>query len=213
MSDHCCPPVSAPADSRYRRVLWVALWVNLAMFVVEIIAGTHADSVALLADAVDFLGDAANYGISLAVLSLAFVWRSRAALLKGLTMGAYGLFILGKVGWNAWHGSLPDVTTMGIVGTVALLANVSVAVLLYRFRDGDANMQSVWLCTRNDAIGNIAVMIAALGVLGTGTGWPDLGVALGMSTLGLLAANTVIRMAWQELTSDGVHGKQPETPM
>lgn len=201
MSDHCCTPVSAPVDSRYRRALWVALWVNLAMFGVEIVAGTHADSVALLADAVDFLGDAANYGISLAVLSMAVVWRSRTALLKGVAMGVYGLLILGKVGWNAWHGSLPDAATMGIVGTLALLANVSVAVLLYRFRDGDANMQSVWLCTRNDAIGNIAVMIAALGVLGSGTGWPDLGVALIMSVLGLLAANTVIRMARQEITT------------
>lgn len=208
MSDHCCtPPAPAPAGSRYRRVLWIALWVNLAMFGVEIIAGASADSVALLADAVDFFGDAANYGISLAVLSLAAIWRSRTALLKGLTMGAYGVFILGKVGWNAWQGSLPDAATMGVVGALALLANVVVATLLYRFREGDANMQSVWLCTRNDAIGNIAVVFAALGVFGTNTGWPDLGVALVMSVLGLLAANTVIRMAWQEITPDGAHEK------
>lgn len=207
MAESCCAPLPPPVDSRYRRTLWMALWVNLAMFGVEIIAGASADSVALLADAVDFFGDAANYGISLAVLSLAAIWRSRTALLKGLTMGAYGVFILGKVGWNAWQGSLPDAATMGVVGALALLANVVVATLLYRFREGDANMQSVWLCTRNDAIGNIAVVFAALGVFGTNTGWPDLGVALVMSVLGLLAANTVIRMAWQEITPDGAHEK------
>jgi Co/Zn/Cd efflux system component len=169
------------------------------MFGVEIAAGWRADSVSLLADAVDFLGDAANYGISLMVLSLAVTWRSRAAVLKGLSMGAYGVFVLGKTAWATWHGFLPDAATMGIVGGLALVANLSVAGLLYAYRDGDANMRSVWLCTRNDAIGNVAVMLAALGVFGTGTAWPDLAVAVVMSVLGVTAAVSVLRRASAEL--------------
>ena len=154
----------------------------------------------LLADAVDFFGDAANYGISLAVLAMLPAWRSRAALVKGLTMGAFGIFVLAKVAWNATVSILPEPVIMGAVGFVALLANVSVAIMLYRYRAGDANMRSVWLCSRNDAIGNIAVMIAALGVFGANNGWPDIVVAAIMGTLALFAAISVIRRAVRELT-------------
>ncbi|HEY9547523.1 MAG TPA: cation transporter [Solimonas sp.] len=198
-SDSVCSSTSSAIPPRYRRVLWIALVANLAMFGVEIVAGWNANSVSLLADAVDFFGDAANYGLSLAVLSMAVVWRSRAALVKGLSMGAYGIYVLGQAGWNAFAGILPEAMTMGVVGAMALAVNVAVAVMLYAFRDGDANMRSVWLCSRNDAIGNVAVMLAAVGVFGTQTAWPDLGVAVIMGALGLTAAVSVIRQARQEL--------------
>jgi Co/Zn/Cd efflux system component len=199
----CCANSCASAkpaiDPRYRRVLWVALIVNAAMFATELAGGWNAGSVALLADAVDFFGDAANYGLSLFVLGLAPLWRSRTALFKGITMGGYGLFVLGTAAWNLAAGIVPEPATMGAIGFLALLANGLVAVLLFAFRNGDANMRSVWLCTRNDAIGNIAVMLAALGVFGTGAGWPDIAVAAVMGVLGLTAATTVVRHARAEI--------------
>jgi len=202
MSDCCaggCASAKPAADPRYRRILWIALVVNAAMFGVEIAGGVHADSVSLLADAVDFLGDAANYAVSLFVLALMPIWRSRTALLKGVTMGCYGLLVLVQAAWHAATGAVPQATTMGAIGLLALAANLSVAALLYAYRDGDANMRSVWLCTRNDAIGNVAVMLAALGVFGTGAGWPDFLVASVMGILGLSAAYAVIRQARLEM--------------
>jgi Co/Zn/Cd efflux system component len=177
----------------------VALVINAVMFAVEIIAGLMSGSVSLWADAVDFAGDAANYGISLAVLSMGLAWRSRAALLKGLTMAAFGLFVLGKAGWAASEGIPPEPVTMGVIGLIALAANGGVALMLYTFRAGDANMRSVWLCSRNDAVGNVAVMLAAAGVLGTGSGLPDIVVALVMAGLALSSGVAVIRQARDEL--------------
>jgi Co/Zn/Cd efflux system component len=194
-----CSSTKPPVDPVYRRILWVALVVNGAMFGVELFNGWSAGSVSLLADAVDFFGDAANYGVSLFVLGLAPIWRSRSALVKGLTMGGYGLFVLGAALWNLVSGTVPSHTTMGVIGFLALLANLLVAVLLFSYRNGDSNMRSVWLCTRNDAIGNLAVMLAALGVFGTGAGWPDLVVAGIMGVLGISAAQTVIGQARSEL--------------
>ena len=204
MSDACCHHDHAAAavrahSPRYRRILWIALLVNAAMFAVELGGGLHAGSVSLLADAVDFFGDAANYGLSLWVLGMALAWRARAALFKGLTMGAFGVFVLGKAAWSAIAGTVPEPITMGAIGLLALLANVSVAVLLYAWREGDANMRSVWLCSRNDAIGNLAVMAAALGVFGTGSAWPDLAVAAIMGSLAIAAAASVVRQATTEL--------------
>ncbi len=202
MSDCCgggCSTGKPPADPTYRRILWIALWVNALMFGVEIVGGLSAGSVSLLADAVDFFGDAANYGISLFVLGLAPVWRSRTALVKGATMGGYGVFVLGSAFWHLRAGSVPEAHTMGWIGFSALAANCLVAVLLYAYRNGDANMRSVWLCTRNDAIGNVAVMLAALGVAQTGSGIPDLLVATVMGLLGLTAAYSVITQARREL--------------
>ena len=184
---------------RYRKILWIALVVNLAMFLVEVLSGFNAHSVSLMADAIDFFGDAMNYGISLAVLSMSLMWRARAALFKGLTMGAFGLFVLASAVWSLMHGKVPEPYTMGIIGMLALVANVSVAVLLYAYREGDANMQSVWLCSRNDAIGNVAVMLAALGVFGSGSAWPDLVVAVIMASLGISAATQVIKKAQAEM--------------
>ena len=160
-----------------------------------------------LADAVDFFGDAANYGISLLVLGMALTWRARAALFKGLTMGAFGVFVLGRAAWSAAAGTVPEPVTMGAIGALALLANVSVAVMLYAWREGDANMRSVWLCSRNDAIGNVAVMFAALGVLGTGSGWPDFAVAAALGLLALFSAHTIINTAMHELRYPGNTGK------
>ena len=203
MSDSCCshgcatPPASQ--SPRYRRVLWAALIINVVMFAVEIGAGLQAGSVSLLADAVDFFGDAANYGISLLVLGMALRWRARAALFKGLTMGAFGVFVLGRAVWSASTGTVPEPVTMGAIGALALLANVSVAAMLYAWREGDANMRSVGRCSRNDAIGNLAVMAAAVGVFGTGTAWPDLAVAAVMGVLALSAARSVIQQARAEL--------------
>jgi len=194
-----CSSEKPPVDRTYRRILWIALFVNAGMFGIELFSGWAAGSVSLLADAVDFFGDAANYAVSLFVLGLAPIWRSRTALIKGLTMGGYGIFVLGAAAWNVASGTVPEHVTMGAIGSLALLANLSVAVLLYAYRNGDSNMRSVWLCTRNDAIGNVAVMLAALGVFGTGSGWPDIVVASVMGVLGLTAARTVITQARSEM--------------
>lgn len=207
MGDCCsggCSADQPPVDARYRRVLWIALIVNAAMFGVELVGGWAAGSVSLLADAVDFFGDAANYGMSLFVLGLAPVWRSRTALVKGATMGAYGAFVIGSALWHLASGTVPEAHTMGVIGAAALLANGLVAALLFAFRNGDANMRSVWLCTRNDMIGNVAVVLAALGVWQAGSGLPDLVVAGVMGFLGLSAARSVITQARSELNVRGV---------
>jgi Co/Zn/Cd efflux system component len=202
MSDCCsggCAPAKPVVDRRYRRILWIALVVNALMFVVELAGGWRAGSAALLADAVDFLGDAGNYAVSLLVLGASLGWRARAAMAKGLTMAAYGSFVLAEVMWDTANGGVPAPAVMGAIGLAALLANGTVALLLYAYRVGDANMRSVWLCTRNDAIGNVAVMLAALGVFGTGTRWPDLMVAAVMGGLAVSAARQVIHQARGEL--------------
>lgn len=205
MSSRCCDSgCSTPAVSPgFRKALWVALAINLAMFVVEIVGGLRSGSVSLLADAIDFAGDAANYAITLVVLSMGLVWRSRAAMVKGLSMLAFGVFVLARAGWLIYAGVVPEALTMGVIGALALVANVSVALMLYAFREGDSNMRSVWLCSRNDAIGNVAVMVAAAGVLGTGSGWPDLIVALIMSGLALSVGYSVVRQARRELRTIG----------
>ncbi|TBO31210.1 cation transporter [Aquabacterium lacunae] len=208
MSAHCCShdptdPKSITHLTRYRRILWIALTVNVFMFLVEVVAAWSAGSLSLLADAVDFAGDAMNYAVSLAVLATALAWRARAAVLKAVSMMGFGLYVLGAAVWSVWNGEVPQASTMGAVAVAALLANIGVAWLLYAFRDGDANMRSVWLCSRNDAIGNVAVLIAALGVFGTGTAWPDLIVAGFMGALALHGGSAVIKQASAELR----HGK------
>jgi Co/Zn/Cd efflux system component len=177
----------------------VALAINLAMFGVEVVSGLSAQSVSLLADSLDFLGDAANYGVSLFVLGMALQWRARASLLKGATMAAFGLWVIFVTARHAIVGTVPDAPVMGVVGVVALLANGTVAALLYRYRKGDSNMASVWICSRNDAIGNVAVMLAAAGVFGTGIGWPDFLVGAAMAALALYGAWQIIRHAMSEL--------------
>lgn len=205
-SECCSSPCAAPTrpmSARYRRILQIALVSNAVMFAVEVIAGLRSESVSLLADAIDFAGDAANYGLSLAVLSLAAVWRSRAALIKGVSMGVYGVFVLGHAGWNVVTGTVPNAYTMGWIGAVALCVNVGVAAMLFAYREGDANMRSVWLCSRNDAIGNIAVLLAAALVAWLGAGWPDVLVAIVMGCLALTASKSVVQHARRELLTVG----------
>jgi Co/Zn/Cd efflux system component len=171
------------------------------MFAVEVIAGLAAGSASLQADALDFLGDAGNYGISLFVVGMALRYRAKAAMLKGATMGIFGLWVMGVAGWHAFHGTLPQILTMGAIGTAALVANVVSFGLLWAYRGGDANMRSAWICTRNDVLGNLAVLLAALGVFGTGTGWPDIIVAVIMAGLALQGAAVVLRQSRAELLS------------
>jgi len=198
--DHCAgaPPLNS---SSWRRALWVALVINGGFFLAEIIAGAAAGSIALQADALDFFGDAANYAISLRVAGMALTWRARAAVVKGGTLGVLALWVLGSTAWHAFYGTLPRADVMGVVGFAALVANGGVALMLYRFRGGDANMRSVWICSRNDALGNLAVLLAAIGVFGTGTGWPDVMVAAIMGGLGLSGGWQIVRQARDELRS------------
>ncbi len=188
-----------PRDPRYRRVLKWALLVNGAMFGVEIVAGLESGSVSLLADAVDFGGDALSYGLSLMALSMTLIWRSRVAWLKGAMMLFWGLAVLARTGWLLQHGTAPEAATMGVVAVTAFAANLGVAFLLYAFRNGDADMRSVWLCTRNDAIGNLAVLVAAAGVFRTASAWPDLVVAAGMALLAIIAGRDILKLARLEL--------------
>ena len=203
MGAYCCDHnhSSDPhrGNSVYRRVLWAVLAINAAMFVVEIAAGVAAGSASLQADALDFFGDAANYGISLFVIGMPLRYRALAALAKGATMGLFGLWVTGTAIWHAVHGTLPSAMTIGVVGATALAANAASFALLWAYRGGDANMRSAWICTRNDVLGNLAVLLAALGVFGTGTGWPDVLVAAIMASLALQGAATVIRQSLAEL--------------
>lgn len=195
----CADTARKIEDRAWRRVLWIALVINAGMFGVEIVAGVTAGSAALKADALDFLGDSANYAISLGVAGLALKWRARAALAKGVSLLLLGLWVIGSTIWMATTGTLPRAETMGAIGVLALAANLLCAVLLWRHREGDANRRSVWICSRNDAIGNVAVVVAALGVFGTGTAWPDITVAAVLALLGVSGGWQIIRQAWQEL--------------
>ena len=196
-NDYCAD--LGPATGSYRRVLWAVLVINASMFVVEMFAGVWGKSVALQADALDFLGDAATYAITLIVLGMSIRWRAGAAMIKGLTMGGFGIWVLGNTVYHMARGTLPDISIMGGIGALALLANVISAGLLYRYRQGDSNMRSVWLCSRNDAIANIAVILAASGVWASKTGWPDLAVGVVIAGLALTSAVTVIRQARGEI--------------
>lgn len=199
-NDHCAstPPLNSAS---WRRALWIALFINGGFFLIEIIAGAAAGSAALQADALDFFGDAANYAISLGVAGMALTWRARAAVAKGGTLIVFALSVLGGTAWHVVHGTLPRAEVMGVVGFAALVANGGVALMLYRFRTGDANMRSVWICSRNDALGNLAVLLAAMGVFGTGAGWPDVIVAAVMGGLGLSGGWQIVTQARRELRS------------
>lgn len=204
----CCHDCSATNNNGggrvWRRVLWIALIVNAAMFAAEIVAGVASGSAALQADALDFLGDSLNYAISLAVAGLGLIWRARAAVVKGYGLLLLGSWVLLSAVWHAVIGTLPQAEVMGVVGILALAANGAVALMLFRFRGGDANMRSVWICSRNDAIGNIAVLAAAAGVFGTGGGWPDVIVAAVMAGLGITGGWQIVRQSREELRSQRV---------
>lgn len=200
MSTQCCSPAPGQIRAKYLRVLWIALGANLAMFCVELAASLYSGSSSLAADALDFLGDSANYAASLGALALGGLWTSRVALVKGLAMLGFGIGVLAYAGWRALLGVPPEPITMGVVAVAALAVNFGVAVLLFRFREGDANMRSVWLCTRNDVIANVAVIAAAIGVFGSGSLWPDFAVAVVLAALGITSGGAVIAHARAELS-------------
>ncbi|MEO1017741.1 MAG: cation transporter [Pseudomonadota bacterium] len=198
-------PVFDGVDRRYRLVLWAVIVINASMFIVEMIAGKLAGSQALQADALDFLGDSMTYGISLAVIGMSLKVRSTAALVKGTSLMLMGLWVFGSTIYETFVLGLPKAEVMGVVGFLAMAANITSVVLLMRYKDGDANVRSVWLCSRNDAIGNVAVVLASLAVWGTASAWPDLLVALVMAGLFLRSAQLILRQAWQEFQIGHAH--------
>lgn len=190
-------------DRKYVRVLWAVIAINATMFLIEMVAGHLAESQALQADALDFLGDTLTYGISLAVIGQSLALRSSAALAKGVSLLLMGLFVFGSTLYHVLVLGLPRAEIMGGIGFLALAANITSVLLLLRYKDGDANVRSVWLCSRNDAIGNVAVMLAALGVWSAGSAWPDLIVAAVMAALFLNSATQILLQAWQEWGTRG----------
>lgn len=183
----------------YKRRLWIVIAINASMFFVEMAAGALAGSRALQADALDFLGDSLTYGLSLAVIGASIRVRAWAAFAKGVSLTLMGAWVLGSTAYHVLILGVPKAEIMGVVGFMALAANVVSVVLLAKYKDGDANVRSVWLCSRNDAIGNVAVMIAALGVWGTSTKWPDLIVAAIMAGLFLWSSAQILRQSVHEL--------------
>lgn len=199
--DHCHhdhAPAFAGASPAYRRALVAVIAINAAMFAIEAAAGVTAGSMALQADALDFLADSATYGLSLWVIARPARWRANAALVKGLSLAALGLWVLGATIWRVFVAGVPEPVVMGAVGILALAANIASVLLLVRFRDGDANVRSVWLCSRNDAIGNVAVVLAASGVFATDAAWPDLLVAGAMASLFLVSSVRIVRQSLGE---------------
>ncbi len=186
-------------STAYRRVLWIVIAINAAMFVVEMVAGQLAGSQALQADALDFLGDSVTYAISLLVIGMPLIWRARAALFKGISLGLMGIWVLGSTLYHVLILGVPQAEIMGAIGMLAFTANMASVLLLVKYRDGDANVRSVWLCSRNDAIGNLAVVLAASGVWATSTAWPDLIVAGIMASLFLWSAIQIITQGMAEL--------------
>ena len=189
----------------YKRRLWIVIALNAIMFSVEMGAGHLAGSQALQADALDFLGDALTYGISLAVIGASIRVRTNAALAKGISLMLMGAWVFGSTAYRVLYIGVPAAGIMGIVGFLALAVNLASVALLVRYKDGDANVRSVWLCSRNDAIGNVAVMLAALGVWSTATGWPDLLVAAIMAGLFLSSSFQIIRQSLRERRDHTLH--------
>jgi Co/Zn/Cd efflux system component len=188
-------------DPNFSRILWLALLANFAMFAIEGTAGNFANSSSLQADAIDFLADGMTYGLTLYVAARSLLWRASAGLAKGVLMAILGFGVLVITGYRALNPVIPEATTMGVVAIIALVVNVWVALMLYRYRHGDSNIRSVWLCTRNDAINNIAVFVAAVLVATTATQWPDLAVGFGIAALEISAAWQVNTQALGELRS------------
>lgn len=197
--DHDDVDPAALQITSFRRVLWAVLLINGVMFVAEFSSAFYAGSVSLQADALDFLGDTLTYAITLLAMGFSLRTRAKVALFKGVSLGALGLWVYGQTLYYLVNGQVPSYEIMGVLGVIAFLANLLSAVLLYRYRVGDSNMQSVWLCSRNDAIGNLAIILAASGVFATGSGWPDFGVATIMATLAVTASYRIIRLAMVEI--------------
>ncbi|MEK7394699.1 MAG: cation transporter [Fibrobacterota bacterium] len=200
-SDCGCSGKPLNTNHGYIRALRWALVLNFALFFVEIVGAVDSGSVSLLADAIDFFGDAVNFGASLVVIGMAAVWSSRLALAKGLVMATWGVLILARAVWAHFAGGVPVHETMTWISILALGTNLAVAAMLYRHRAGDANRSSVWLCARNDALANIAVLTAAQGVALTGKGWPDIAAAVPMALIGFRSGVSVISKARREMST------------
>ncbi|TCT37836.1 cation transporter [Martelella mediterranea] len=199
---HSHGPFDGMSES-YKKRLWVVIFLNAAMFIVEMTAGQMARSQALQADALDFFGDALTYGISMAVIGSSLKTRSIAAAFKGTSLFLMGLWVFGSTIWRVFVAGVPEAPVMGIIGALALAANLLTVLLLLSYKDGDANVRSVWLCSRNDAIGNVIVMIAAIGVWGSNTAWPDLAVAFIMAGLFLTSSYQILTQSWREYRAGG----------
>ncbi|WP_229191927.1 cation transporter [Bradyrhizobium brasilense] len=197
-ADSCGVPVFDGLDPRYRRVLWTVIGINGAMFLTEMIAGQLAGSQALKADALDFVADTVTYGLSLAVIGAGLRVRASAALLKGASLSLMALWVFGSTVYQTFVLGVPKAEVTGAIGALALAANLGSVLLLLPYKDGDANVRSAWLCSRNDAIGNLIVMAAALGVWGSVSAWPDLAVATVMATIFLTSSVQILRQAWAE---------------
>ena len=196
-------------DPRYKRVLWAVIGINAAMFLIGMIAGQLAGSQALKADALDFLADTVTYGLSLAVIGATLRKRASAALFKGFSLSAMALWVFGSTVYQTLVLGLPKAEVMGVIGVLALAANLASVLFLLPYKDGDANLRSVWLCSRNDAIGNFIVMFAALGVWGMATAWPDLAVAAVMAVIFLTSSIQILRQAWAEYRIE-LHQPEPK---
>jgi cation diffusion facilitator family transporter len=200
--DNCCDEKAEELTSlrgKHRNVLVTALAINAILFGVEAAAGLLANSTALLADSLDMLGDSLVYGFSLYVLWRSPSWKANAALLKGGIMAVFGAGVLVEVIYKIISGIIPSAETMGIIGAVVLLGNGVCFLLLYRHRSDDLNMRSTWLCSRNDIIANISVLVAAIGVKVFDASWPDILVGAAIAGLFLKSAYTVLRESFLEL--------------
>jgi cation diffusion facilitator family transporter len=201
MSAHCCGHTATfdGLSADYKRRLWLVIAINAAMFAVEIGAGALAGSQALQADALDFLADSMTYGMSLAVIGLSAQTRATVALAKAASLTGMALWVLGSTAYHVLVLGVPHAEIMGAVGVLALAANLASVLILVRYKDGDANVRSVWLCSRNDAIGNVAIMLAAGAVWLTATKWPDLIVAALMAGLFLTSSAQILRQALHQM--------------
>lgn len=208
----CCENTTFDGMSqKYKTRLWIVIAINAVMFMVEMLAGHAAQSQALQADALDFFGDAMTYGLSMAVIGASLKVRASAALIKGASLALMGIWVLFSTVWRVLYMEVPTAEIMGGIGFLALVANLTSVLLLVAYKDGDANVRSVWLCSRNDAIGNVFVMIAALGVWGTATGWPDLLVALVMASLFMWSATQILQQGWAEFKRGGAQEQSCST--
>lgn len=207
MGAHCGHDVGFDgSDPKFRQALVIVIIINFVMFGVEMMAGHISGSQALMADALDFFADGITYTISLIVIGMALRVRSIAAMAKGISLLLMGLWVMGSTIYDVFFLVTPKAEIMGVIGFMALIANLASVLILMRWRNGDANIRSVWLCSRNDAIGNVAVMLAAVGVFGTGTGWPDLIVAGIMASLFINSSIKIIRQSRQEMNGHSHEG-------
>lgn len=189
-------------SSSFKRALWIVITINAFMFIVEMTAGFEGQSMALKADALDFLGDTVTYAISLWVIGKSGILRARVALFKGVSLALMGVGVLGATLYRFFVIGAPDEMVMGVIGFMALAANLISVLVLMNYRNGDANVRSVWLCSRNDAIGNLAVLGAAFAIFVTKTPWPDLIVAALMAGLFLNSARQIIKQSLHELAHE-----------